>query len=229
MTERYAWRGGEELLLRHGAGSPVTLLVLPALFEEANRMRRFTVSTMRGLAERGIGSVLPDLPGTGESLTGLADVTFDDWLDAAATLASDIRASGLLCLTVAIRGGALLDGIGDGSWRLAPETGERLLRDLVRATALTGGLSAKNIDMLARTAPTKLAGNLFSPVLCTALANATLPEIAARTVRLDGDTAAADVLLTGERLWRAAEPGDDPELVRAAVADIAEWVNACVA
>ncbi len=228
MNERYASRGGEELLLRHGAGSPVTLLILPALFEEASRMRRFTVSLMRGLGARGIGSALPDLPGTGESLEALEAVSFEDWQGAAGSVADAIRAREGRCLSVAIRGGALLDGVADHRWRLAPETGERLLRDLVRATALTGRLSAKDIDGAARTTATLLAGNRLSPAMYLALVGATLPEIAARTVRIEGDAAEADALLTGDRLWRAAEPGDDSAMATAAVDDIATWVNACV-
>jgi hypothetical protein len=119
--------------------------------------------------------------------------------------------------------------MGDGSWRLAPETGERLLRDMVRATALTGGTTAKDLDAAAHLHPTPLAGNLLSPTLYAGLANAVLPDIASRTVRLEGDAVPADVLLTGDRLWRAAEPGDDPCLANASIEDIADWVAACAA
>src|ERR1700712_5512911 len=101
------------MLLRHGSGSAVPGLVLPALFEEANRMRRFTVSVMRALAQRGIGTILPDLPGTGESLTALTDVSLDDWRDAVRMLASEIRVHQGVSLTVAIRGGAILDAAVD--------------------------------------------------------------------------------------------------------------------
>jgi pimeloyl-ACP methyl ester carboxylesterase len=229
VSETYAWRGGTELLLRHGEGSPVTLVILPALFEEANRMRRFTVSLMRSLAKARIGSVLPDLPGTGESTLELADVTLDDWLDAAAALSNAIRDREGRVITVAIRGGALLDGTSDARWRLAPETGERLLRDLVRATAVTGGISAGSLDVVARQEPTRLAGNLLSPMLYRQLADAPFQHHLARTIRLEGDAAAADMTIAGSRLWRASEPGDDPEMVAAAVADICSWVSQCVA
>ncbi|MEG8052367.1 hypothetical protein QP185_02180 [Sphingomonas aerolata] len=53
-------------MLRFGPDAgPRVIAVLP-LFEEANRTRAFLVETLRALAGRGIGSILPDLPGTGE-------------------------------------------------------------------------------------------------------------------------------------------------------------------
>lgn len=218
MNERYVWRGGEELLLRHGAGSAVTLLVLPALFEEANRMRRLTVSVMRGLAEQGIGSVLPDLPGTGESLIGLAEITFDDWRDAAAAVAKHVRNREGRCLTVAIRGGAMLDEVGDHGWRLSPDDGIRLVRDLVRATSLTSGMKPSELDAQALIAPVSLAGNALSPALYKSMKDCAIPAGDRRIMPLPED---------GPRLWRAAEPGEDPALAAAAVDDIARWVATC--
>ncbi|MDB5713638.1 MAG: hypothetical protein JWO15_1035 [Sphingomonadales bacterium] len=215
------------MLLRHGLGSPLTLLVLPALFEEANRMRRFTVSLMRAMAIRGIGTVLPDLPGTGESLAPLADVSLSDWQDAVSELAASARGDNGTCLTVAIRGGAILDGPADHGWRLAPESGERVLRDLVRATALSSGTSAAEIDRLARAGPTSLAGQTLSPDLYTDLVAAQPITADRRTARLTDDAGDHDVWLAGSRLWRNAEPGDDPDFVEAAASDIADWAVAC--
>jgi hypothetical protein len=209
MIERYTWRGGSEYLLRHGAGSSITFLVLPALFEEANRMRRFTVSVMRNLADQGIGTILPDLPGTGESESALADVSLQDWRDAVSALAANMMGS------IAIRGGCLLDETLTNRWRLAPDNGERLLRDMTRATAFSEGISASQIDARARTTPTRLAGNLISPALYTALHNA---------VPVDG---AHVTTVEGPKLWRAAEPGDDPSFARVIADDIAAWTKTC--
>jgi hypothetical protein len=227
MSDRYVWRGGSELLLRHGADTAITLLILPALFEEANRMRRATVMIMRGLAARGIGSVLPDLPGTGESETTLANSQFVDWTDAVTALSDEIRAREGRCLSVAIRGGAILDAPADHGWRLAPETGERVLRDMVRATALSSGLSATELDRQARDTPTALAGNALSPDLYTGLMCAPMHAISRRTARLTDDAGERDISLPGSRLWRAAEPGEDGVMSEAAVADIADWVRTC--
>jgi alpha-beta hydrolase superfamily lysophospholipase len=227
LTETYTWRGGSEGLLRHGAGSPITLLILPALFEEANRMRRFTVSVMRELATRGVGTILPDLPGTGESLTELAEVSFDDWQAAIDSLSETIRGAHGKCLTVAIRGGAVLDAAAEFGWRLAPESGERVLRDLLRATALSSGTSAGEIDRLARVQPTTLAGQQLSPALYNALSLASISTGDRRTARLTDDAGLRDVSLDGTRLWRNAEPGDDPGFVQAVASDIAEWTATC--
>jgi hypothetical protein len=209
MTETYCWRGGTEMLLRHGAGLPITLLVLPALFEEGNRMRRFTVSVMRTLAARGIGTILPDLPGTGESITDLAAVALQDWHDAVSELVGACSGS------IAIRGGALLDAGVPHRWRLAPETGERLLRDMTRATAFSEGVPVSTIDILARAAPTRLAGNLINPELYKSLHEAA-PIGGAYVTSVEG-----------QKLWRAAEPGDDPEFVGRVAQDIIGWATAC--
>jgi hypothetical protein len=227
LNERYTWHGGSEMLLRHGGGSAVTVLVLPALFEEANRMRRFTTSVMRTLAERGVGTVLPDLPGTGESLMPLADVSLADWQNATRSLADTIRRDEGRCLTVAIRGGAILDTPADFGWRLAPESGDRVLRDLVRATALSSGVAATEVDRQARAGPMVLAGHMLSPAFYSAVSSASMVSANRRTARLAEDAGLRDVSLTGSRLWRQAEPGDDADFVRVAANDIAKWTAAC--
>lgn len=203
--------------LRFGADAPVQLIILPALFEEANRMRRFTAQLMRALALRGIGTTLPELPGMGESPTELADVALDDWRDAVPQGA----------LTVAIRGGALLDGAARAGWRLSPESGERVVRDLLRATALSSGVSASALDKAARERPTALAGNVLSPALYSALHIASPSGGNRRTARLADEAGVRDASLTGSRLWRAAEPGEDDALVAAAADDIAVWTKTC--
>jgi hypothetical protein len=211
VTETYRWRGGCEQLLRKGAGSPVALLVLPALFEEANKMRRFTVSLMRNLAALGIETVLPDLPGTGESLTDLIDVQFDDWQDAVSALIGSCMGS------VAIRGGALLDESSQHRWHLAPESGERMVRDMVRATAFSEGVPIGTIYESARETPTRLAGNLLNPRFFGDLTNA-VPTMQAHVTMVEG-----------QKLWRAAEPADDPDFAAMCATDILAWTKICAA
>jgi hypothetical protein len=198
-----------EAVLRFGQDLPVTLAVLPALFEEANRMRRFTVSVMRLLAERGIGTALPDFPGTGESLTSLASVSLADWQEHARNLAQLCTAS------IAFRGGSLLDGPFTHRWRLAPDSGERLMRDLVRATAMSAGVNAGEIDATARRDGARLAGNCLSAGLYTDL-QAAVPVPDAFVSAIEGP-----------KLWRLAEPGDDPAYVIAVADEIAGWVTSC--
>jgi hypothetical protein len=209
MIGRYTWRGGEEMLLRMGAGSPVTVLVLPALFEEANRMRRFTVSVMRQLEAREIGSILPNLPGQGESMRSIGDTAFADWHEAIAAIPDTSL------FAVALRGGSLLGGSIPHRFHLAPDTGERLMRDMVRATALSEGVPASEVDARARHQPTRLAGNMVSADLYAAMCDAK---------PVDGATVSQ---VEGPKLWRSAEPGDDPVYAAAVADEIAAWVHTC--
>ncbi len=227
--DRYAWRGGHENIVRMGPDRGPTLLMLSPLFEEANRTRRFLVEVMRGLAETGLGSALPDLPGTGDSLVPTVAARFDDWQDAvgqcAVALTGDV-------FTVAVRGGALLDHAAGAvaRWRLSPETGARLLRDMIRSTAVSSGASVGDIEGRASCEPTMLAGNQLDPSMVAKLDQA-VPHAGGplRTLRLTGDNGSADAFLDGAPLWRRAEPGEDPALTSAVVDDIACWVKQCVA
>ncbi len=210
-------------MLRFGPEDGPLALVLPPLFEEANRTRHFLVQVMRGLGERGIASILPDLPGTNDSPVATVDARLADWQAAIGALPAP-------ALIVSLRGGALLDGEAacERRWRLSPETGARVLRDMIRATAMTAGMKAGELDALARLHPTALAGNLVHPALFAALDAAT-PTLggAIRTLRLEDEAGDADARLSGTPLWRRAEPDHDPALAAAVVADIAEWMTSC--
>lgn len=224
MIDDYAWRDdARESFLRFGPEGAPLLLVLPPLFEEANRTRHFLVEIMRGLAATGFASMLPDLPGTNDSPVATVDARFADWGAAVAALPAPVA-------TVSLRGGALLDDFAatDLHWRLAPETGVRLLRDMIRATAMTSGIKASDLEATARTQSTALAGNVIHPDLFVALDTA-VPAITGsiRTVRLADDAGEADARVPGNPLWRRAEPDHDPELAAAVVADIAEWMTSC--
>jgi hypothetical protein len=140
----------------------------------------------------------------------LHDVTLDDWDDAVSAFSSTVSGS------IAMRGGALLDGAIAKRWQLAPERGERLMRDLVRATAFSSGRSAALVDEQARRQPTRLGGNLMSPRLYLDLQNADIT---------DGSFVTA---VNGPKLWRSAEPGDDPVFASQIADDIAAWVKSCV-
>ena len=223
MIENYVWRGGREAMLRLGPEVAPMVLVLPPLFEEANRTRHFLAEVMRGLAVNGIASILPDLPGMNDSPVATVDARLADWHAAIGTLP-------VPALTVAVRGGTLLDGVArtDLHWRLSPETGARLLRDMIRATAMTGGMNAGELDAGARMHATALAGNVIHPALFAALEAATPSQNGTiRTVRLEDDAGDADTRLSGTPLWRRAEPDHDPALAAAAVDDICQWMTSC--
>jgi pimeloyl-ACP methyl ester carboxylesterase len=202
---RYRVGGRDEWMMRIGDGP--ALLFLPPLFEEMNRTRALLATAMRTLAAEGFGCWLPDLPGTGESERALADVSWQDWLDAAAAA---LETAGAIA-TVSLRGGALLDSPSPARWRFAPATGASLARDLARAGLMTEG------------------GGGYAPseALLGALAGA---EPAAgdkvRTLRLASDRADADLKLEGPPLWRRAEPQNSYELAEAMASDISQWIRA---
>ena len=226
MIGSYPSAYGRDAMLRIGAEGTPVILVLQPLFEEANRMRRVLVEVMRGLAQHGYATVLPDLPGTNDSAIATVDARFEHWAEAVRSVSAEVTP----IATIAVRGGALLDGRATGMphWRLSPETGTRLLRDMVRATAVSAGLKTSDFDIQARTSPEQLVGNLIHPELYTAINAARFDTVDARTVRLEGDTGHADLHIPGAPPWRRAEPGDDPTLVAAMVDDIATWANTCV-
>jgi hypothetical protein len=188
----YDWPGGREAMLRFGpAEGPVVVAALP-LFEEANRTRTFVVTLLRLLAERGIASTLPDLPGTGESLVPVAQMRLADLRSAWAS------AAGAGAYSVAIRSGTLLDTSEKlaGRWHLARQSGPDLARELTRIRAAGGG--------------TDFGGNAIPEVFLAELANA-MPaeaEIASRAVaplwrraEPDNDPALAAALADDIAAW----------------------------
>ena len=194
----YDWSGGREAMLRFGPDAgPVVIAALP-LLEEANRTRAFVVAILRALAVRGIGSVLPDMPGQGESVTLLETVSLGDMQMAFAAAAGRISRDGPVCYAIGIRSGALIDGIvlppnlrprlrGDavrgGSadqeaavsnrrWHLSPQDGPALLRELSRVKNVESGSGEFGDPAV----PVMVAGNLLSPAMLAELATATTGE-----------------------------------------------------
>lgn len=205
--DRYDWAGGTEPMLRFGEGRPRVVLALP-LFEELNRTRAFGVTLLRALAAQGIAGVLPDWPGTGESLTTTEASRLSGMRGAYRAIAA--RYAPVFALS--IRSGALIDGGAPvaGRWQFAPQSGEELARELSRQMSPEGDV----------------AGNLVSAALLSEIAAATLAD-KARVIRLDGDPRDADLSLPGRPLWRRAEPDNDPALAMRLADDIVAWIAAC--
>lgn len=212
--DHYDWAGGREAMLRFGPDTgPIVLAALP-LFEEANRTRQFACTILRALAGHGIGSVLPDFPGTGESLVVTADATLSDQRRAYTALAQQLGAD---TYALSIRSGALLEGDATlaGRWRLSPQSGEDLVRDLERARAAASKPEGE------------YAGNCLSSERLADLRDA-VPRDGGpyRIVRLDTDPRAADATYPGAPLWRRSEPDNNVELAQQLAADIAHWIAA---
>ena len=231
--DHYDWSGGREALLRFGPDSgPVAILVLP-LFEEANRTRTFAVGLLRRLAERGVASLLPDVPGQGESLVPLVDCTLSRMMDAIEALTCQHLAAGRTPYALGVRSGALLDGIGPlaGRWHLSPQDGEAVLRDLHRTWRAAGNDEDREA-MIHGHDTVEIAGNLLSADLLTSISAAAPFDQSGtprRIVRLSSDPAPADLHVDTAPLWRRAEPGDAPNLADTLAADIADWIATCEA
>ena len=203
--------------MRIGRADRAPILFVPPLFEEMNRTRALIAAAMRALAARGHGCWLPDLKGTGESETALAEVQWDDWRHDVRSAAAQVeRESGKYPLVAAIRGGGLIDDLAAaiGWWRLSPVAGASLTRDMVRA-----GLAG--VEWAGYSPSAELRGRLESAV--------PVDQQPVRVVRLKSDAAAADAKIAGPALWRRSEPGSSAELAESIAADIADWYATCAA
>jgi hypothetical protein len=199
VISSYPWNGAEEYTLAFDRGRVHRLLIVPALFDEANRLRRLTVEVMRRLDAAGIDCFLPDLPGCNESRAPLGHQTLETWRAAVQAAATHFRATHAL----SIRGGALLRPALPG-WRYAPIKGATLLRQMLRARIVASkeaGLAETQEGLLELGAREglDLVGYRLGPELLGQLQSA-LPAAAAD---IDQDT------IGGSGLWLRAEPGED--------------------
>lgn len=229
MIDRYDWAGGHEAMLRFGPDTgPVVVAALP-LFEEANRTRAFMVTILRALAERGIASALPDLPGQGESLVPLESVTIMQMRDAYEAAVDRFERP---AYALGIRSGALLDTLAllNGRWHFAPQEGAALLRELKRvrqsATREMLGDSWWAAEDMTEIGGNRLSIDFLSGLTCISPFEEA-DQVALRTARLDSDPGSADLKVPGAPLWRRAEPDNDPVLAALLADDIAAWVRAC--
>jgi len=218
---------GEHHLRIEPAATPrATILIVPPLFEEANRTRRTLVLAMRALAAKGFSAAMPDLPGQNESPVALENVDLAVWQAALAEVAAGIDGP---VLVASVRGGCLIDHpvAAAGWWRLAPVGGSSLLRTLLRARVSAdreAGVTS-SIESLSETAknePLLLAGNRLSPAMVAQLGAAEAqPVEPLRIVALGAGG------IAGTPLWLRAEPGEDAAMAEAIAGDIAAWSATC--
>lgn len=193
------------------------LLIIPALFDESNRLRRFTAEVMRALDQQDIDSFLPDLPGTNESVAPLVDQTLTSWSEAVASSAMHFATGKILT----IRAGAAIPAALNG-WAYAPLSGAAALRHLLRARSLARrekGVADSHDAALeqAGQAGITLAGHPIGAQLFRELAQH--DSIPAKGLRIipQGE-------IGGAGLWLRAEPGEDADQAAALAALIArEW------
>lgn len=180
------------------------LLIVPPLFDEANRMRRMLVDTMRLLDQAGVDSVLPDLPGCNESLQDFTAQSLHGWRSAMQCAARHFGATDVL----AVRGGALVFPAALPGWALEPAKGATILRQLIRARTIAareGGVHEDRAALLelGRSEGLDLAGWRCGASLIAGLETA-LPQI-------EGHSLIAQSRLGGAGLWLRAEPASAPE------------------
>ncbi len=217
-------------MLRFGPHKgPVVIAALP-LFEEANRTRTFMVSILRALSDLGTSAVLPDLPGTGESLVPTSTASLSVMRDAYADLVHHFQTLRCPCFSVGIRSAVLLDTRARpaGRWQFAPQSGPELLRELNKIRQIA------SIDHSPSHQTTTIAGNHISGQFLSDLSlagpsDAATATASLRTVRLASDPKTADIHLDGAPLWRHPEPGNDPVLASRLAHDIAQWAAKCAA
>jgi len=206
--------GGEEYALAFDQGRTRRVLVLPAWFDEANKLRHQTVEIMRRLDRAGIDSFLPDLPGCNESLAPLEAQTLEGWRTGADAAAGQCRATHVL----AIRAGALFAPDLPG-WLFAPLGGGQLLRGMLRARTIAARESGReetreSLLETGRRAGLELGGHRLGAAMIAALENAEVPANPRQRTLAQGD-------IGGGSLWLRAEPAFDPDQADALAALIA--------
>lgn len=204
----------DELLVSFDRGRERRILVLPALFDEANKLRRFTVQMMRALDERGVDAFLPDLPGCNDSLVSLEIQTLASWRNVAANAVQTFEITHILT----IRGGALIAPDTLPGWQYAPVTGAKILRAMVRAQTISAReagreISSEQLMEQGRQSGLSLAGWTIGADMLRELENAVPVATPAQKVIEQKD-------LGGAGLWLRAEPDED-EARSLALAEIA--------
>lgn len=193
----------EELLVAFDRGRAARVLVCPAWFDEANKLRRFTIEVMRRLDRAGIDALLPDLPGCNESLAALEIQTLAGWKAAMVGAAEALGATHVL----AIRAGAMVAPAGLPGWHYAAQTGRKLLRGMIRARTIAAreaGFSDTSEDLMAqgRKAGLILGGWPIGAAMIRELETAE-PTLAPRQSDIPQSA------IGGPGLWLRAEPDDD--------------------
>ena len=214
MIAAWPTPAGEEYAVAFDKARAHRLLVLPAWFDEGNKLRHFTVEVMRRLDGSGIDSFLPDLPGCNESLAPLEQQTLESWRAEASEAAWHFSATHALAIRAAAAIAPDLPG-----WRYAPQAAGSQLRSLLRARILSAREAGREEDrdtLLSegRERGLELAGYRLGPEMVAALTEADLPAPGRQR-----DIAQSDI--GGPGLWLRAEPEHDPKQADALAAIVA--------
>ena len=206
----------QEMVLAFDHGRRHRILILPPLFDEANKLRHQLRDVMRRLDRAGIDCFLPDLPGCNESTAPLADQTLTGWRNGVEAAMQEFGTTHLL----AVRGGALLLPDKRPGWSYSSVSGAAILRAMVRARVIASREAGSEEESAAiqqegRERGVVLAGWHIGPRMFYELGEA-------RPVERDNITPILHTAIGGQPLWLRAEPDADPAQAEA----LAELVSA---
>jgi hypothetical protein len=195
----------DEMALAFNGRRSERVLVIPPLFDEANKFRHQIFEIMLQLDERGIDSVCPDLPGCNESLAPHGSQTLAAWRRSTAAAAMHFGAKHVL----AIRSGCWLAPDKLPGWLYAPSRPAQVLRGLLRARTLVAREAGRQETAEAlleagRVSGLTLAGWDLGATLITELENGEFEPHAGHKVIEPADVG-------GQLLWLRAENDFDPE------------------
>jgi hypothetical protein len=218
LTYQFAGQAEQCLAFGDYDASTRRILLVPPLFDEMNRVRRTWVQAMRILADKGITSALPDLPGCNESSAPLAEQSLSAWREATAEAAKAFSATHIF----SVRGGCLIDEVaGLPVMRLAPVKGASILKAIIR-TRIAGDkeagviTSADALAMAVQQAPVELAGNLINMQMWQELESA-VPAASPNATDFIPDSGKSWTL------WLRAEPQYDAEIAAGLALAIEDW------
>lgn len=191
------------------------LLIVPALFDEANRMRRLSVEVMRRLDRSGIDCCLPDMPGQNESLQPLEVQACDDWRDAMGSAAAHFGATHIL----GIRGGCIFTPTSLPGWHYAPAKGVTSLRQMIRARILASREagreeSSEALMAMAASDGIELSGHRIGAEFFSEFGKLQAAE--SENTQIIGQD-----MVGGSGLWLRAEPGENKDQADALAAIVA--------
>ncbi len=180
------------------------ILVIPPFFNEHNLMRRQLVETMRRISEAGYRCVLPDIPGTNESIEPVELQSLARWEEAIAQAMEHFDASHIL----AVRSGALIAPKSFQGWLYAPQSGAKLLRGMLRARVIASrelGVheTSERLLEIGRSEGLVLSGWQLGADMIRDIEDTHPAEAGYRTIEQSD--------LGGPGLWMRAEPDEHPE------------------
>lgn len=209
--------GYDEYALSFDRQREKRLLVVPALFGESNKLRRFTVEMMRELDASGVDCFLPDLPGTNESLDWPSEQTLTKWRDAMDSASRHFGATNVL----AIRGGSLAVTTNLPTAHYAPVSGAWVLRGLMRAHLLQMREAGKQLTMEGELSIGRAEGLIMVGYDCSPQLIMDLEEATAGNAELKIEQTS----LGGPGLWLRAEPAEHRQQSEKLSEIVQEWLT----